>query len=628
MDKTETNPDSKETAKDSIDDYMETLVKSKPTGFSNSEVCYNDNERHLEEFYDILKKNKEKNETETNLYAKEKDQEINIAKTIKPSLTQNDLSTKDYVKNIYIPDEEVDSMSLEECVNFKKRFNIETFGTRVPKPISSFIHISKSIPPTILNRIEKMGFYEPTPVQSQVIPCILQGRNTIILSETGSGKTISYLIPIVVKVLDLIKQWKSVSGKKNVYALILTLTRELCNQVYGLVQKLCKGINLRITLITTGVDKTEMFRSVHNGCEIAICTPQRLVDMIASKGINLSETKFFVLDEADKMFTKEYESKVISILNLLRDDTLMVLVSASTTDEIYKKIKSLVRNTITVKVGLSDVINLENIQLKFLTAFSHNFLAQKNTWLEDNLPSLESQSQVIIFCNSREVVEQLYSFLYSCYKSSCKLYGDMLPTERHSTISSFKKGSYRTLIATDLVCRGLDIPAVGVVINYDTPRHFHTFLHRVGRCARGNSKGTSYTFFTKNDNKMAAYILNYLETESKKRKIKINTSKNPNSDDYITIPEHLKALAMTFGPYKRSKQLGMDFIEYMSKGTLLKQNSIRGKRGLEMNKTNEFVTSKFSKTSRNDFTSSGYNEQENIGKEYTPNDEISSSDED
>ncbi|EAN32569.2 DEAD/DEAH box helicase family protein [Theileria parva strain Muguga] len=518
-------------------------------------------------------------------------------------------------------------MSLEECVNFKKRFNIETFGTRVPKPISSFIHLSKSIPTTILNRIEKMGFYEPTPVQSQVIPCILQGRNTIILSETGSGKTISYLIPIVVKVLDLIKQWKSVSGKKNVYALILTLTRELCNQVYSLLQKLCKGINLRITLITAGVDKTEMFRSVYNGCEIAICTPQRLVDMISSKGINLSESKFFVLDEADKMFTKEYESKVISILNLLRDDTLMVLVSASTTDEIYKKIKSLVRNTITVKVGLSDVINLENIQLKFLTFFSHNFLAQKNTWLEDNLPALESQSQVIIFCNSRETVEQLYSFLYSAYKSCCKLYGDMLPTERHGTISFFKKGNYRTLIATDLVCRGLDIPAVGVVINYDTPRHFHTFLHRVGRCARGSSKGTSYTFFTKNDNKMAAYILNYLENESKKSKIKINTTEDPNSTGYITIPEHLKALAMTFGPYKRSKQLGMDFIEYMSKGTLLKQNSNRGKRPLEVNKTSAFVTSKFSKTSTHDFTIIGYSEEENIGKEYTANDEISSSDE-
>ncbi|AFZ79146.1 DEAD box ATP-dependent RNA helicase family member protein [Theileria equi strain WA] len=611
-------PESLEDNEDSLDLYMKQLDESlknevkKPTTAENID----DYDSDTEGLYQLLKKR----EQESNFFNDHEDADKIAAqkeKLIAPSI--NVIDTRSWNKNIYQVDENIENMTLEESVDLKKRLGIETLGTRVPRPIGSFLHLSKCVPPTIIARLAKLGFVQPTPVQCQAIPCLLQGRNTIIISETGSGKTLSYLIPIVVHVLSLIKQWESVATKKSIYALILTLNRELCYQVYNVLNKLCKHINLRIACISSDADKKEQFKTLLDGCEIAVCSPVRLIDLVRLKGVRLSSCNYVVVDESDRMFTREYYKQTISILNSLRDDALKVFVSATTTDDIYKKMKSLIRNSITIKVGITQGINLNNIDLKFVMMFSKPNYVQKKTWLADHITHLESKSQNIIFCNHKETVFEVYKFLSSTADNCAMAHSDIPPDQRNRFLQSFKSGRCKTLVTTDLVCRGIDIPSVGCVINYDAPKHFHTFMHRVGRCSRNNSKGISYTFFSKSDSSLAAHIAHYMET-------------SVNSGPKLDVPNHLLNLAMSFAPYKQSKSMGIDFIKYLSGDSFLSgDKKTRNKRQLEPKHDTEFVASKVHKSPDTD---TGYNpgnipiEDSNIGKEYNAMDDIPSSSDD
>uniref|UniRef100_A0A1B0DFC2 RNA helicase n=2 Tax=Phlebotomus papatasi TaxID=29031 RepID=A0A1B0DFC2_PHLPP len=289
--------------------------------------------------------------------------------------------------------------------------------------------------------------------------------------------------------------------------LILAPTRELSLQIYNEAKRFGKVYNIYVVCCYGGGSKWEQSKALEKGAEIIVATPGRMIDMVKMKATNLRRVSFLVLDEADKMFNMGFEPQVRSICNHVRPDRQTLLFSAT----FKKRIEKLARDVLTdpVRIVQGDLGEANEDVTQHMLVFSNP--QHKWNWLLAKLVQFLSEGSVLIFVTKKADAEQVANNLQLKEYDPVLLHGDMDQADRNRVIMRFKKREVDIMVATDVAARGLDIPHIKTVVNYDIARDIDTHTHRIGRTGRAGEKGTAYTLVTDKDKEFAGHLVRNLE---------------------------------------------------------------------------------------------------------------------
>jgi len=358
----------------------------------------------------------------------------------------------------------------------------------------------------ILNILKKNGYEKPTPIQAQAIPVVMSGRDIIGIAKTGSGKTMAFLLPLFRHIAD---QDPLEEGDGPI-AILMTPTRELCMQIGRECKKFSKGTAVRTVCVYGGTGISEQIAELKRGAEIIVCTPGRMIDMLAAnsgKVTNLRRITFIVLDEADRMFDMGFEPQVMRVMENCRPDRQTVMFSATFPRQMEGLARRILQKPIEVQVGGRSVVAKEIEQHVAVLEEEAKFLK-----LLEVLGNYVDLGQVIIFVDKQEHADGLLKDLMNASYTSCSsLHGGIDQYDRDSTITSFKQGKIKILVATSVAARGLDVKDVILVVNYDCPNHYEDYVHRVGRTGRAGNKGTAWTLITPEQDWYSGEIIKALE---------------------------------------------------------------------------------------------------------------------
>lgn len=333
--------------------------------------------------------------------------------------------------------------------------------------------------------IDELGFDQPTPIQIEAYPVILSGRDIVGIAQTGTGKTLAYMIP-------LLRDFKF-SKQVNPRILILVPTRELVLQVVTQVEAVAKYMNTRVLGVFGGVNINTQSQKIAEGCDILVATPGRLYDLTVNGALQLKGVKKLVIDEVDIMLDQGFRFQLTGIFDLLPSRRQNIMFSATMTEEI----NSLIDDYFAAPVRISIVVSgtpLENITQRSYPA--RNFFTKVNllTYL---LSDRNEYQKVLVFVSGKRIADRLFETLEESSGPECGIiHSNKTQNFRLNSIRQFESGKTRVLIATDLMARGLDFEKITQVINFDTPDYPENYIHRIGRTGRAKHPGKSILFFT------------------------------------------------------------------------------------------------------------------------------------
>lgn len=406
-------------------------------------------------------------------------------------------------KNFYVEHPEVASMTPAEVADFRKEAQMAIAGNGVPKPIPSFK--LAGFPEPIERKLVASGFTSPTPIQAQGWSMALSGQNMVGIAQTGSGKTLSFVLPALVH----IKGQAPLNRGDGPIALVLAPTRELAVQIQEVARTFGNTVRVNSTCLYGGAPKSTQIRNLRAGCEIVVATPGRLLDLMNENIVTLQRCSFLVLDEADRMLDMGFEPQIRQILSQIRTDRQVLMWSATWPKNVMKLAHDMLgRDFIQVKVGASELNANKNIKQIVVMCNESEKKEKLNKVLQDiwdNIPeptdgSKKQMVRTIVFCNKKSTVDFIERSLKQDYWPIVSIHGDKAQGERDWAIRQLKCGQAAILVATDVAARGLDVKDVMVVINFDLPMDMENYIHRIGRTARGSStEGTSYAFFASGD---------------------------------------------------------------------------------------------------------------------------------
>ena len=445
-----------------------------------------------------------------------------------PPIDHSAIAYPEFRKDFYQEHGAITALSSGEVTELRKSMSVSVTGSFIPKCVCSFAHLN--LPETILSVIRFHAFSAPTPIQSQAIPCALSGRDVIGIAMTGSGKTLAYVIPAVVHILG-----NELTRLPRVT--ILCPTRELAIQIeqemYRFVKK--SREQFRSIALTGGLSKYEQFQALLKGCDAIVGNPGRVIDLLQMKNaLDLSGVTLCILDEADKMYAMNFEVQLRTIIHRIRPDRQLLMFSATMPPRIEKLAREVMADPIRVVVGsigqASTVID-QNV----LIVHSDE---SKYAWLSTMLPKwLSADEKTLIFVNTKtggdELMRKLRQILPVGQIGIGWLNGDLEQSERMRVMNDFKSGKRPILVATDVAARGIDVPGVSCVVEFDAAKDFDTHVHRIGRCGRAGNKGSSWTFLSEHQSRLAANIVESIEA----------IGQQPVGDD-------LRALAMKYPPFR------------------------------------------------------------------------------
>ncbi|NXU50223.1 DDX42 helicase, partial [Turnix velox] len=418
-----------------------------------------------------------------------------------PPIDHSEIEYPPFEKNFYDEHEEITSLTPQQVMELRHKLNLRVSGAAPPRPGSSFAHFG--FDEQLMHQIRKSEYTQPTPIQCQGVPVALSGRDMIGIAKTGSGKTAAFIWPMLIHIMDQ----KELEPGDGPIAVIVCPTRELCQQIHSECKRFGKAYNLRSVAVYGGGSMWEQAKALQEGAEIVVCTPGRLIDHVKKKATNLQRVTYLVFDEADRMFDMGFEYQVRSIASHVRPDRQTLLFSAT----FRKKIEKLARDILIdpIRVVQGDIGEANEDVTQIVEIFPSG--PSKWNWLTRRLVEFTSSGSVLLFVTKKANAEELANNLKQEDHNLGLLHGDMDQSERNKVISDFKKKGIPILVATDVAARGLDIPSIKTVINYDVARDIDTHTHRIGRTGRAGEKGVAYTLLTPKDSNFAGDLVRNLE---------------------------------------------------------------------------------------------------------------------
>ncbi|KVH93813.1 DEAD-box ATP-dependent RNA helicase 52C-like [Cynara cardunculus var. scolymus] len=383
---------------------------------------------------------------------------------------------------------------------------VETSGSDVPKPVNTFseIDLGEALNDNIRNRCK---YVKPTPIQRHAIPVALAGRDLMACAQTGSGKTAAFCFPIINGVLKSQSPAASQPAFRrremtaHPLALILSPTRELCCQIHEEARKFCYQTGVRVAVAYGGAPIGSQLRSFEKGVDILVATPGRLTDVIERSKVSLTRIKYLALDEADRMLDMGFEPQIRKIVQCLgmpppgRRQTM--LFSATFPEQIQRLASDFLSNYVFLSVGrvgsstdliLQKVVYVDDMEKQdYLRNLLHEQKAKGN---------LGKNALTLVFVETKRGAESLKHWLCQIGFPASTIHGDKVQFERERALQLFKNGVTPILVATDVASRGLDIPRVAHVINFDLPKDIDSYVHRIGRTGRAGKSGLATAFFS------------------------------------------------------------------------------------------------------------------------------------
>lgn len=346
----------------------------------------------------------------------------------------------------------------------------------------------------IMKALEDKGYEEPTPIQAEAIPYVLNRRDVLGVAQTGTGKTAAFSIPII----QLIhKKDGRHQGRPHLRSLIVTPTRELAIQIGENIRDYSKNTNIRHTVIFGGVKQHKQVQSLKQGVHILVATPGRLLDLINQGFISLREVKLFILDEADRMLDMGFIHDINKLIDLLPEQRQSLFFSATMPDNIVKLSKKILNDPVRVEVTPAST-TAETIQ-------QYLYYTNRNTKQSLLVHILEERKieQALVFSRTKHGADRIARNLKKAGIDSASIHGDKSQPQRQKALKSFKSGKTRVLVATDIAARGIDIDKLKYVINFDVPNEPESYVHRIGRSGRAGEEGVALSICEPEEN---AYI--------------------------------------------------------------------------------------------------------------------------
>ncbi len=348
----------------------------------------------------------------------------------------------------------------------------------------------------IKTAISKLGYKKPTDIQYKSIPPILKGEDVLAIAQTGTGKTAAFAIPI----LHLL-QARKVDGRSNgIKCLVMTPTHELALQVESVFKTLGKHTRVETYCIHGGVEQEPQKEKLEDGVDILIVTPGRMFDLLSQGSLKLNRVEILVLDEADHMLDLGFIKDIRDVMHHLPSNRQTLFFSATINEEIKNLAYSLVRNAIRIQISPKDPV-AKNIE------HSVAFIAMddKRYFLE-GLITNNPDKKMLVFVRTKVRAERVKKAMARVKIETDTIHSDREHADRERTMKNFRSGELKVLIATDVSARGIDIPNVEFVVNYDLPETSAQYVHRVGRTGRGSSKGQAYSFCSEEEKPVLAEI--------------------------------------------------------------------------------------------------------------------------
>ena len=344
---------------------------------------------------------------------------------------------------------------------------------------------SLKLAPSILNAIQDHGYTNPTPIQAETIPLLLQGRDVIGSAQTGTGKTAAFALPILTQL------GQSRAGGPR--ALILVPTRELASQVGEAIAGFAYYTNLRSSVLYGGVGYGQQLSSLRAGNDLIVATPGRLLDHLNRRALKLDALRFLVLDEADRMLDMGFLPDVRKILSHVPLQRQTALFSATIPPQIQSLIQGIMQTPAVVQIGQ---------RLSPADTVKHSLFpvaaAQKPDLLQRLLQAAAYQS-AIVFCRTKHGADRIGRVLKGNRHPVAVIHSNFSQRERDRALAGFREGRFKVLVATDIAARGIDVAQVSHVINYDVPHHPQDYVHRIGRTGRAEAKGDALTIMAAED---------------------------------------------------------------------------------------------------------------------------------
>jgi ATP-dependent RNA helicase RhlE len=373
-----------------------------------------------------------------------------------------------------------------------------------------------NISPLIKQQLEVMGFNKPTDIQFKAIKHILEGEDVMAVAQTGTGKTAAFAIPVVDKL-----ESRNRRGYKGVRCLVMVPTRELAKQIAGVFQEIAKRTSVKTFGLFGGVEQEQQIRTLNNGIDVLVTTPGRMFDLISQGHLDISKLEFLVLDEADLMLDLGFMKDIQDVIKHIPNKRQTLFFTATISKKIKTLAYSVVRDAIRIQISPKNPV-AKNID--HAVAFVE--MDDKRFFLENILKEYEDK-MFIVFARTKVRVERIVAAMERVNVKTEAMHGGIDQKDRFAIFERFRSGENNVLITTDVAARGIDIPTMDYVINYDLPDDAENYVHRCGRTGRGNKRGQALSFCSESEMELLTAIEEYTGEEIERYEI--------HKDDYMDI---------------------------------------------------------------------------------------------